>query len=125
MNEDLYWGAVDDNYIVVSRNVDDTSSFGALHVVLRKDGYFHIKAFKEKTGVVEKGLINAGIYVMTAKGFLQDCKDFGLDETKPCSIEKDIFPKMEWLFTHIIYRKNNWSDCGTPERVTEASKWLK
>jgi len=125
VNEEFATG-IDSYYVLASRLVQDTSSFGSINTENIK-GFSHIKSFNEKTGIKGPGLINAGMYVFDTEGFIRDCA--GLthfwDNNIKLSIEKDLFPEFDWMYTHTIPEKYNWSDCGTPERVLEASRWLR
>lgn len=91
--------------------VEDISRYGAVEMK-----GFKILQFLEKPKKSEPGLINAGIYVI-------DPKIIDMVPDEPCSIEKQIFPKLAkegQLYGYPFHGK--WVDTGTLTSLRQAKK---
>lgn len=64
------------------RKVEDASRYGTII----KNAESRITSFKEKDGVINKGIINGGVYILNKKKFLENTP-----ANKNFSIEKDFF----------------------------------
>lgn len=101
---------------LVYTHVDDCSRFGHLEVDEKKK---KIKAFHEKTGRVEPGFMNAGIYIFRRTAF----KRFSLPER--FSLEKDLFPQMAALGQlGAFFSRAAFIDIGTPDSYSQAQALL-
>jgi mannose-1-phosphate guanylyltransferase len=96
--------------------VDDPSAYGV--VELRPGG--RITGFQEKPprGKARSNLINAGTYVLRAD--VLDSVEIG----RPCSIEREVFPRVldRGLFGHAF--EGFWVDAGTPADYLRANREL-
>lgn len=92
---------------------DQADDYGTVRVN-QEDG---ITAFneKEKHGV---GFVNAGVYVFRKKAVDSLC------ETTPCSLEKDVFPRMVSERLMAFKCSGPLIDIGTPERYEKAQREL-
>lgn len=91
--------------------VEDISHYGAVDMK-----GFRILQFAEKPKRSEPGLINAGVYVI-------DPKIIDMIPEGPCSIEKEIFPKLAkegQLYGYPFHGK--WIDTGTLTSLDQAKK---
>jgi NDP-sugar pyrophosphorylase family protein len=91
------------------RQVENASRFGTV----RMDSAGRVSGFLEKTGVESPGVVNAGVYV------------FGQEVLKqipqgPCSLEKDVFPKLLKRGIHALEQHGLFIDIGTPEDYARA-----
>lgn len=94
------------------RKVEDTARYGTI----KQGSNNTITSFKEKTGEVSPGVINAGVYILNKEVFMQKT-----NPNKNFSIEKDFFEKkLKELnifgFTHEGY----FIDIGIPEDYEKA-----
>jgi NDP-sugar pyrophosphorylase family protein len=89
--------------------VPDASRYGTVHF----DGKKRITGFSEKTGKQQPGFINAGVYVF---------KRATLDRIPegPCSLEKDVFPKLLTKGMYAFEGQGIFIDIGTPEDYARA-----
>jgi D-glycero-alpha-D-manno-heptose 1-phosphate guanylyltransferase len=93
------------------REVEDSSRYGTVELTGQK-----ISSFKEKTGKNEKGLINAGIYVLEKNIYIQNTP-----VTKNFSIEKDFFEKnLDELNICGFVHEGYFIDIGVPEDYSKA-----
>jgi D-glycero-alpha-D-manno-heptose 1-phosphate guanylyltransferase len=93
------------------RHVDHAGRYGT--VKLETTG--RVTGFMEKTGVESPGIVNAGIYV------------FGQEVLKyippgPCSLEKDVFPKLLDRGVYSLEQHGVFIDIGTPEDYARAQQ---
>jgi NDP-sugar pyrophosphorylase family protein len=93
--------------VIAGVEVPDARDYGTLEC----DASRHIRSFREKQPEVEKGMVNAGAYVLNP----QDLE--GMPHA--FSMEKDIFPKLAASGRLVLHRHSGsyWFDCGTPERL--------
>ena len=94
------------------RRVNDASRYGTIET----ENDHRINSFKEKTGLIQSGRINAGTYILA--------KDLYLKHTPAASnfsIEKDFFEKQ---LNHVIIKgfefEGYFIDIGIPEDYTKA-----
>jgi NDP-sugar pyrophosphorylase family protein len=93
----------------------DVREYGSIAV----DAKGQIVAFKEKSNVVEAGLINTGTYCF-------DRDVFSLVQTpSKFSIEYDFFPHLVEKGFYAYEVENRFIDIGTPERYSWAQEHLK
>jgi mannose-1-phosphate guanylyltransferase len=94
--------------------VDDPSAYGL--VELDADGA--VREFREKPapGTVDRGLINAGAYVMQ-----RDVLD-GVAAGRPVSFEREVFPALVGNGLYASELEGYWLDIGTPERYLQGTK---
>jgi mannose-1-phosphate guanylyltransferase len=91
--------------------VEDSSAFG----LVRREERGRVLEFLEKTGRVEPGEVNAGMYVLE-RSVLEL-----IPAGKNVSIERDVFPRLVGAGLHGLLLDGYWVDIGTPERYLEAS----
>lgn len=98
---------------ILGVHVDDTSRFGTMGV----EGS-HLVEFKEKTGQIVPGLINAGVYVLSKKDIL--------DSTTPevFSIERDYFEKLPPRSVKVFEAKADFIDIGVPEDLSRLPEFI-
>jgi mannose-1-phosphate guanylyltransferase len=95
--------------------VEDVSAYGLVPI----NADHSVREFLEKPGpddIVDTNLINAGAYILE-KSLLADLPPAGT----PCSIERDVFPR---LVDHGLYgytAAGYWMDIGTPERYLQGT----
>jgi len=90
--------------------VDDSSAYG----LVRCDGGGQVLEFLEKTGEAVPGEINAGAYVL-------ERSVLDLIPAGPCSIEREVFPRLVGDGLCGLLLDGYWMDIGTPERYLQAS----
>ncbi len=91
--------------VIYGAQVDDASTYGTLEYDLEN----HLQAFKEKQGMHEPGVINAGLYLFTPR-----VSDY-FPTQDAFSIEYDVFPHMKDLYVYVS--DVPWVDIGVPERL--------
>jgi D-glycero-alpha-D-manno-heptose 1-phosphate guanylyltransferase len=95
--------------------LSDVRDYGSITV----NGKGHIIAFKEKSTLVQAGLINTGTYCL-------DRDVFDLVQTpQKFSIENDFFPHLVGKGFYGFEVDNKFIDIGTPERYSWAQEHLK
>jgi NDP-sugar pyrophosphorylase family protein len=95
----------DHDYNLGLVEIDNTSRFGTIKL----NNFSRIIKFDEKKGLIEPGIINAGVYRFNKKIFMEFNK-------KIFSIENDLFPTLvskNKLFGCIL--NTNFIDIGVPE----------
>ncbi len=93
--------------------VEDTSHYGV--VPTADDG--QVEAFLEKqAGPVPTNRINAGAYVLE-RSVVEEYIPSG----RPCSFEREVFPKLVGNGLYGFGLEGYWIDIGTPERYLEAT----
>ncbi len=94
--------------------VDDPSAYGL--VELEEDG--SVREFREKPepGTVDRGLINAGAYVLE-----REVLD-GVAPGRPVSFEREVFPALVGNGLYAMELEGYWLDIGTPERYLQGTK---
>lgn len=99
------------------RKVADCSRYGTIIV----DAEHRISSFKEKSGISQEGMINAGVYILN--------KDLYLTNTSPSvnfSIEKDFFEKhLQTLLIKGFEFNGYFLDIGIPEDYAKAQNDFK
>lgn len=93
---------------------DNVCDYGSVFV--NKDNT--IRGFKEKSFQENKGLVNAGVYLLSKKFFSL------LKTLEVSSLEKDIFPKLVGKDFYGFITQENFIDIGTPQRYEQAKKEL-
>jgi mannose-1-phosphate guanylyltransferase len=74
-----------------------------------------VTGFSEKVASEPRGLINAGVYVLTPTVL-------DLIPDGPCSLEKDIFPRLLTRGVYALEQHGIFIDIGTPEDYARAQK---
>lgn len=98
------------------RKVENAARYGTIEV--EED---EIRAFKEKTGDEQPGIINAGIYYVDNYFFLENCP-----EQETFSLEKDFFEKNVQNFGFAAYLSEGYFiDIGIPEDYQRAQNEFK
>ena len=100
---------------LVVKAVVDSSRYGTVR--MGEDNT--IKAFTEKSGETEGGLINVGIYLINTTE-LQEIPD-----DKPCSLEYDFFPSMRGKGLYGCEISGRFIDIGTPKSYVLAEKFFR
>ena len=100
---------------LVVKAVVDSSRYGTVR--MGEDNT--IKAFTEKSGATEGGLINVGIYLINTTE-LQEIPD-----DKPCSLEYDFFPSMRGKGLYGCEISGRFIDIGTPKSYVLAEKFFR
>ncbi len=100
--------------LMLLTEVDDVSRFGS--VVL--DSSHRIRCFEEKGRTTGKGLINAGVYLISG-GVLDSIPSSG-----PVSLEKDIFPRLCGEAFYGVTSSGPFIDIGTPESYADAERFF-
>jgi len=93
------------------RRVENAGRYGTV----RLESDCRVTGFLEKTGNETPGVVNAGVYVFNHK-VLQNIPE------GPCSLEKDVFPK---LLEHGVFgleQQGVFIDIGTPEDYARAQQ---
>jgi NDP-sugar pyrophosphorylase family protein len=93
------------------RRVENAARYGTV----RLESGDKVSGFLEKTGSESPGVVNAGVYIFNHE-VLQHIPE------GPCSLEKDVFPK---LLSHGVYaleQQGVFIDIGTPEDYARAQK---
>jgi NDP-sugar pyrophosphorylase family protein len=93
------------------RRVENTGRYGT--VGLEGDG--RITGFMEKTGSEEPGVVNAGVYIFNRE-VLENIPQ------GPCSLEKDVFPKLLSRGFFALEQQGAFIDIGTPEDYARAQE---
>ncbi len=93
------------------RRVDSAGRYGT--VELNQD--HRVTGFHEKTSAETPGIVNAGVYVFNRE-VLQHIPE------GPCSLEKDIFPKLLQRGVYALEQDGVFIDIGTPEDYARAQK---
>jgi len=91
--------------------VDDASHYGL--VTTGPDG--DVIEFREKTGEVAPGAINAGAYVLERSLLAEIAPDAQV------SIEREVFPRLIGAGLYALALDGYWMDFGTPERYLQAT----
>jgi D-glycero-alpha-D-manno-heptose 1-phosphate guanylyltransferase len=97
---------------LVVKPVVDSSRYGTVR--MGEDNT--IKAFTEKSGATEGGIINAGIYLINTTE-LQEIPD-----EKPCSLENNFFPRTTGKGLYSCEISGSFIDIGTPKSYGLAKK---
>lgn len=103
-----------ENHALVSmavRRVENASRYGTVH--LEAGG--RVAGFMEKTGQESPGIVNAGVYVFNQE-VLQDTPE------GPCSLEKDVFPKLLKRGMYALEQRGVFIDIGTPDDYARAQE---
>ena len=100
---------------LVVKAVVDSSRYGTVR--MGEDNT--IKAFTEKSGATEGGVINVGIYLINTTE-LQEIPD-----DKPCSLEYDFFPRMTGKGLYGCEISGRFIDIGTPKSYVLAEKFFR
>ena len=99
---------------IVVKAVVDSTRYG----IVWMDEDNTIRAFSEKSGATEGGLINAGIYLINSPE-LQEIPD-----DKPCSLEYDFLPRMTGKGLYGCEISGRFIDIGTPKSYVLAEKFF-
>lgn len=94
--------------------VDDPSAYGL--VTAAPDGSVEEFLEKPEPGVVGRGLINAGAY-MVERGVLD-----GIAAGRPVSFEREVFPALVGAGLYACEVTGYWLDIGTPERYLQGTR---
>jgi len=94
---------------IAVHRVPDAARYGTVLV----DSNHKVGRFSEKTGIAEPGLINGGVYVF-------DREIFRHIPDGPCSLEKDVLPRMLHLGVRALEQRGMFIDIGTPEDYARA-----
>ena len=94
---------------IAVRRVPDAARYGTVRV----DGENRVVRFSEKMGIQEPGLINGGVYVFKRE-VLQHIPD------GPCSLEKDVLPRLLENGVFALEQNGLFIDIGTPEDYARA-----
>jgi phosphoheptose isomerase/UTP-glucose-1-phosphate uridylyltransferase len=94
--------------------VEDSSRYG--WVALNGDGA--IKAFREKSESAQKGLINAGVYMLR-----RDIIDM-IPSDRFVSVETEVFPRLVGHGLYGVVGTGPFLDIGTPESYRQASRLM-
>ena len=104
----------DDRRAILSmavRRVLDAGRYGTVEL----DANHRVIAFSEKTGLNQAGIVNAGVYVFSRE-VLQ------MIPQGPCSLEKDILPKLLDRGVYALEQRGEFIDIGTPEDYARAQQ---
>ena len=93
------------------RRVENASRYGTVH--LETGG--RVTGFAEKTGKETPGIVNAGVYVFNQE-VLKNIPE------GPCSLEKDVFPKLLSRGVYALEQQGVFIDIGTPEDYARAQE---
>jgi NDP-sugar pyrophosphorylase family protein len=93
------------------RRVENASRYGA--VELAAEG--RITRFAEKSATEMPGIVNAGVYVFSRKVLKHI-------PAGPCSLERDIFPKLLSKGMYAVDQRGIFIDIGTPEDYAKAQQ---
>ena len=100
------------NFSLALREVEDSSRFGTIQINSNQN----IISFKEKNGQTEKGIINAGIYLVNRSLFLKECENLN-----SFSLEKDFLEiKLKDLNINGKIFQSYFIDIGVPEDFQKA-----
>ncbi len=99
---------------VLLTRVADTRRFGGVEI----DPSGHVVSFNEKPEKNGPGLANAGIYLID-RAIIE-----AFPENTPCSLEKDIFPKLTGGKLMGFSTQDAFIDIGTPESYKEAADFF-
>jgi len=99
---------------IVVKTVEDSSRYGTIQM----DEKNNIINFTEKGDTVGRGLINAGVYLMSTSA-LQE-----IPKKTPCSLEYDFFPEMVGNGIYGYKTKGKFIDIGTPESYAAAEEFF-
>ena len=99
---------------ILLTEVKDSGRFGS--VIISDNG--EVLSFREKTAINEKGLINAGVYILE-KASLESAP-----QNQAISLEKEIFPALIGKGLYAIVNKSIFCDIGTPESYNDSCKLL-
>jgi NDP-sugar pyrophosphorylase family protein len=89
--------------------VEDASRYGTVQI----DRHSRVIGFGEKTGDHVPGLVNAGVYIFNRQ-ILEHIPE------GPCSLERDVFPKILGQGVYAVEQKGMFIDIGTPEDYARA-----
>ena len=94
--------------------VDDPSAYGLVEM----DGDGAVREFREKPepGTVDRGLINAGAYVLEREVLDVVATD------RPVSFEREVFPALVGNGLYAAELEGYWLDIGTPERYLQGTR---
>ena len=94
------------------RKVEDASRYGTII----KNAESRITSFKEKDGIINKGMINGGVYILNKKQFFENTPP-----DKNFSIEKDFFEtQLTNLSIYGFEFSGYFIDIGIPEDYLKA-----
>lgn len=92
---------------LVGVEVEDVSRFGTIEMAKEgREG--RVTAFREKEGIVVKGIINAGIYITSVKYLLS------IPENRVVSLEREMFPLWIERGMGLYKSQGQFIDIGTP-----------
>jgi NDP-sugar pyrophosphorylase family protein len=103
------------NLTIALTLVQNTGRYGSVTINNRRE----IVSFSEKNQHSGSKLINAGVYVMNKTVFAE------IPQNKPCSLERDIFPKLIGNRCYGVPVEGYFIDIGTPESYQKATKEFK
>lgn len=92
------------------RRVENASRYGTVQLDANR-----VIGFVEKTGAEAPGIVNAGVYVFD-HAVLQHIPE------GPCSLEKDVFPKLLERGVYALEQHGVFIDIGTPEDYARAQQ---
>ncbi|SRR6266496_571470 len=96
---------------MASRRVENSGRYGTVRV----EAGGRVAGFMEKTGSEAPGIVNAGVYIFERE-VLQSIPQ------GPCSLEKDIFPRLLSRGVYALEQHGVFIDIGTPEDYTRAQE---
>ncbi len=94
--------------------VEDPSAYGLVR--LESDGAVHEFVEKPSPEEIDTNLINAGAYVLE-----RDVLEIMPPPGTPCSIERDVFPRLVGNGLYGFPASAYWLDIGTPERYLQGT----
>ncbi|EOB14640.1 Mannose-1-phosphate guanyltransferase 2 [Nosema bombycis CQ1] len=98
---------------ILSTQVDDPSKYGLIKI---NENTNYVESFIEKPSKAIRSRINAGIYIFN-ESILEDI------EHKPCSLEREIFPKIAEERQMTVFDLNGyWMDIGQIKDYLEGQK---
>ncbi len=99
---------------IACHQIEDISRYGSIDI----DSDSRILNYREKSPISQRGWINAGLYLIE-KSLLTPF------DTKPCSIEKDLFPQFLIKKVFAYCEEATFIDIGTPTSYNQAQEILK
>jgi len=93
------------------RRVPNAGRYGTVELDVDQ----RVIAFREKTGLEMAGIVNAGVYVF-------NCEVLQMISHSPCSLEKDILPKLLDRGVYALEQHGEFIDIGTPEDYARAQQ---
>jgi D-glycero-alpha-D-manno-heptose 1-phosphate guanylyltransferase len=94
------------------RRVESAARYGTVQL----DAEHRVVGFREKDGADSPGTVNAGVYVFDRE-VLQHIPQ------GPCSLEKDVFPKLLERGVYALEQDGMFIDIGTPEDYARAQQF--